>query len=171
MRRIALWICKYGRLPGALAFGLLSFGCGDGTGPGETVFMRFEVDGQVVEYTQEGTLLAAFSGEFGQQFLFIGGFDETTLLAVEIYDLTRITPNTYSGYTVSGSSAQGVVIRYEAGGGHNYETAGTEAADRTATVTEISARTISGTFSGTLSATDQEDIVITNGEFRVSRTN
>ncbi len=137
---------------------------------GDGYVMRFYVDGSKVEFTGQGSLVAAFA-QSGTIFNAVfTGYTANSNMGLQIFDNKAIGATTYSGYGIVGSSIVGVLISYEDTDGTVY-TQGTGTTDATITISEITDTTVRGTFSGTLKANGKPDIKITNGEFFVWRAN
>ena len=132
--------------------------------------MKFDVNGQTVEYTNQASLIAAFSSAATQYNALVTGYDANSNAGLQIFDDKAITTGTYSGYTIAGSAVVGVLIHYQEPGGTLY-TQGTTNSDAVITISEITATTVRGTFSGTLKTAGKSDISVTNGQFYVWRAN
>jgi hypothetical protein len=132
--------------------------------------IRFEVDGSLVEFNLQGSLLAAFANSGSQYNAVFTGSDSQRNIGLQVFDNKVITENTYSGYTISGSSVVGALMHYEDLNGTLY-TQGSNNMDLRITITELTDKIVRGTFSGTLLSAGKTDISITNGEFYVWRAN
>jgi hypothetical protein len=145
-----------------------------GTGPdgnGGTYFYRFDANGTRVTFNQQVSLTAAFSQSGNQRVAIITGFDATRNSAVQIYSGSTIGTATYTGYTldVNAAAVVGMIFHYQDATGTVYQSDNTNS--NTTTITQLTSTTVRGTFAGRLKATGKADIVVTNGEFFVQRTN
>jgi hypothetical protein len=132
--------------------------------------IRFEVNGSLVEFNLQGSLLAAFANSGSQYNAVFTGSDSKRNIGLQVFDSKEITENSYSGYTISGSSVVGTLMHYEDLDGTLY-TQGSNNMDLRITITELTDKIVRGTFSGTLHASGKSSISITNGEFYVWRAN
>jgi hypothetical protein len=132
--------------------------------------IQFKVDGTLVEYTSQSSLMAVFAHSGAQYNAVFSGYDELSNINLSVYYNKEITSGTYSGYTLAGSAIVGSLISYQDKSGTNYTQASVNS-DASITISEITATTVKGFFSGTLLASGKPDIVITNGEFFVWRAN
>jgi hypothetical protein len=152
-----------------LLCGLLLTACGgSSTGPsGGSYYLRFTANGTLVNFTAQPSLLAAF-GQSGSQYnALITGFDASSNASVQLFDGTPITPKSYSGYTLVGNAFVGVLLTYQDAAGIVYSSGSTG----TAAVTQLTATTVTGTFSGTLQASGHPNLPVINGQFYVKRAN
>jgi hypothetical protein len=157
-----------------LVFALLivTFGsCSKDDEPAENeYYVRFNANGEKIEFTVQGAVVAAF-GQSGSQYNAVfTGYDANTNISLQVYDNKSIAPATFTGYTLSGSNFVGALIGYQDKTGTLY-TQGATNPNSIITITEITSAAVRGTFSGTVKATGKSDISITNGEFYVWRAN
>jgi hypothetical protein len=153
---------------------LLVTACSSSTGNDDDdggFFMRFDANGTRVTYTNEATLFATFTQSGAQHSAVFTGYDANSNMALQVYSDAPIAANTYSGYTLSGTVFVGALIGYEDATGTLY-TQGTGTSIQSQIVlTSVTSESVRGTFSGTLKAAGQPDVVVTNGEFLVRRFN
>jgi len=150
---------------------LILSACGSSTEPSETeLFLRFNANGSLVEFTNAASLFAAFTSTSGQSNLVITGYDAVSGTNLQIYDNGPVGTGTYSGYGVVGNVLVGTLMAYEDPSGTEYVT-NPGSADVTITVSEITDTRVRGTFSGTLEASGEPDLVVTAGSFVVQRAN
>jgi glutamate synthase domain-containing protein 3 len=133
-------------------------------------FIRFNANGSKVEFTVQGSLVAAF-GQAGTQYnaVFTGG-DAASNISLQVYDGKAIAAGTFSGYTITGGAVVGAIMGYSDNSGTLY-TQGSVGSNASITISEITTTTVRGTFSGTLKASGKTDIVVSQGEFYVWRAN
>lgn len=142
----------------------------DDADTGTDYFVRFNANGQKVEFKVHGSLVAAF-GQSGSQYNAVfTGYDANTNISLQVFDNKAIVPATFTGYSLSGSTFVGALIGYQDNTGTLY-TQGAVTPNSTITITELTSAAVRGTFSGTVKATGKSDISITNGEFYVWRAN
>lgn len=152
-------------------FGIIFNSCNNNDADDEsTYYVRFNANGQKVEYTIHNSLVAAF-GQSGIQFNAVfTGYDATSNISLQVFDNKAIVSDTFTGYSLSGSSFVGALIGYQDKTGTLY-TQGAVTPNSTITITELTSAAVRGTFSGTVKATGKPDISITGGEFYVWRAN
>ena len=160
-----------------LTVAVLAVACGKdsdgGTGPSNDgdLFYRFDANGTRVTYTVQQSLLGSFSRNNNQRVLIITGFNANSNSALQVYSGADIGVGSYSGYTIN--PAQGVVIgtimHYQDSNGVLYATDSSVNPTDVVTITDLTATTVRGTFSGRLKSAGRPDMVITNGEFLVKR--
>lgn len=133
-------------------------------------YVRFNANGQNVEFKVHGLLVAAF-GQAGNQYnaSFTGG-NTNSNVSLQVFDNKAITSATYSGYVLTGSAFIGAIIGYQDNSGTLF-TQGAVSPNSIITISEITSTTVKGTFSGTVTASGKSDISITGGEFYVWRAN
>jgi hypothetical protein len=142
----------------------------DDSDTGSEYYVRFNANGQKVEYTIHNSLVAAF-GQSGIQYNAVfTGYDATSNISLQVYDNKAIVPATFTGYSLSGSTFVGALIGYQDKTGTLY-TQGAVTPNSTITITEITSAAVRGTFNGTVKAAGKSDISITSGEFYVWRAN
>lgn len=132
--------------------------------------MSFKVNGSLVDYKTQESLIAAFSQTGSQYLLLISGYDANSNMSLQIYDDKQIGEMSYSGYDVSGSALVGVLMGYQDTSGTLY-TQLSLSSDMVINISSITTDAVSGTFSGTLQSTGKADISITEGKFTVWRAN
>lgn len=152
-------------------FALLTGSCrkDDATDDGK-YFVRFNASGSKVEFTVQGSLVAAF-GQANTQYnaVFTGG-DGTSNISLQVFDGKAIAEGTFSGYTITGGAVVGALIGYSDNSGTLY-TQGSVESNASVTIAEMTPKTVKGTFSGTLKSSGKVDIVVSQGEFFVWRAN
>lgn len=153
-----------------VVFTLLFNGCKKDQSTQGGYLMKFDVNGKTVEFTGQASLVAAFSNTGNQYLGVFTGYDANSNMGLQVYDNKAIVPGTFSGYTISNSAIVGVLIGYQDTSGTQY-TQGTTNSDAVITISELTATTVRGTFSGTLKAAGKSDISVTNGQFYVWRAN
>ncbi len=133
-------------------------------------YVRFNANGQKLEFTLQGAVLAAF-GQSGNQYnaAFTGG-NTNSNVSLQVFDNKAITTATYSRYVLTGSAFIGAIIGYQDNSGTLF-TQGAVNPNTSITISAITSTTVKGTFSGTVKAAGKPDISITNGEFYVWRAN
>jgi len=153
-------------------FALLTGSCkkDEATGGDGKYFVRFNANGSKVEFTLQGSLVAAF-GQAGVQHnaVFTGG-DGTSNISLQVFDGKAIAAGAFSGYTITGGAVVGTLIGYSDSSGTLY-TQGSVGSNASITISEITTTTVRGTFGGTLKASGKADIVVSQGEFFVWRAN
>jgi hypothetical protein len=159
-----------------LAGGTLLAGCGkshDSTGPGNSndYFLRFNVNGSAVSFTLQTSLNAAFAHSGTVYNAVIVGFDATRNANVQIVNGSPIGTGTWHDFQIQGSALVGSLIGYQDAGGTLYGTSPGSDADVTVAITKMTDTAVRGTFSGTIVASGHADLVVTNGEFFVPRSN
>lgn len=153
-----------------VVFTLLFNGCKKDQSTQGGYLMKFDVNGKTVEFTGQASLVAAFSNTGNQYLGVFTGYDANSNMGLQVYDNKAIVPGTFSGYAISNSAIVGVLIGYQDTSGTQY-TQGTTNSDAVITISELTATTVRGTFSGTLKAAGKSDISVTNGQFYVWRAN
>ncbi len=152
-------------------FVFLSTGCSkDEENPGE-YYIRFEANGNKVEYNNQISLTAGF-GQSGNQYVgtVSGWNDASSNITLILYDIEPITESTYSGYTASINGVMGVVFSYkEKESGAVFSSGVAADHDARITLSEITETGVRGTFGGTITTAGQPDINITEGSFFVKR--
>ncbi|HEV8613194.1 MAG TPA: hypothetical protein VGQ73_06765, partial [Gemmatimonadales bacterium] len=150
-----------------LLYGILFTACKSSTGPsGGSYYLRFNANGTLVNFTAQPSLLCAF-GQSGSQYnALITGFDATSNASVQLFDGTPIAQKSYSGYTIIGTAFVGVLLTYQDATGVVYSS-GSGANTGTATITQLTATTVTGTFTGTLVANGHPNLAVSNGQFYV----
>ncbi len=163
------------RFTGFLAAGLFLSACGgsggDSTGPDGTYYLRFKANGTQITYADQFRLNATVSQAANQHLLLALGFDDTSNFSATFFDGAPVSQKTYAGYNINQSLGAfiGVIFAYQNTSGVVYGPGSTN--DESATITELTSTTVRGTFSGTVRAAGQADVVITNGEFYLPRGN
>ena len=138
-----------------------------------TYYIRFNANGESVEFTNQLILIAGF-GHSGNQYTgtISGANDAQSNVGLQIYNNAPILEGNYRGYGISGGAVVGVIIGYkEKQSGVLFSSGGGPNVDATVVITEITAATVKGTFHGKLQASGQPDMIITNGSFFVRRSN
>lgn len=164
-RRLALVLASF------VLFALVTGSCKkDDAADDGKYFVRFNANGSKVEFTVQGSLVAAF-GQASSQYnaVFTGG-DGTSNISLQVFDGKAIAAGTFSGYTITGGAVVGALIGYSDASGTLY-TQGSVGSNASIIISEITATTASGTFSGTLKSSGKADIVVSQGEFYVWRAN
>lgn len=133
-------------------------------------YVRFNASGQKVEFKVHGSLVAAFGQSGSNHNAVFTGYDATSNISLQVFDNKAITTATYTGYTLSDSSFIGALIGYTDKSGTLYMQDALNPVT-SISISEITATTVKGTFSGTVKASGKTDISITNGEFYVWRAN
>lgn len=132
--------------------------------------MRFKANGNTVEFTVQASLTAAFGQSSNQYNGLFTGYDANSDISLQVFDDKTISESTYTGYTIVGSAVIGTLISYQDDTGTVY-TQGSGSSDATVSITQITSKTVRGTFSGTLKASGKPDMAITGGQFYVWRAN
>lgn len=132
--------------------------------------MKFKTNGTTVEFTSQSSLVAAFANSGSQYTATFTGYDSNSNLSIVVYDNKAIAPVTYSGYQLNNTEFIGALIVYEDKNGKIYSQLSTNS-DIKVVINEITSTTVRGTFSGTLTSSDNEELSVTNGEFYVWRAN
>lgn len=133
-------------------------------------YVRFNANGEKIEFTVQGAVVAAF-GQAGNKYNAVfTGYDATSNINLQVFDNKEITTSAYSGYTLSGTSFIGALIGYNDKSGTLFMQDALNPVT-SITITEITSTTVKGIFSGTVKASGKSDISITNGEFYVWRAN
>lgn len=143
----------------------------DGGNNNSTYFMSFKVDGTLVSYSNQFSLNATL-GQSGAQYLntITGADDATSNMGLQIFDDAPLTVKSYSGYTIVGGLTKGVIVGYlDPVSGLVFSSGGGPVMDAIITITEITATTVSGSFSGTLQDAGQPDKLVTEGQFIVRK--
>ncbi len=140
----------------------------DLTGSNVTYQMSFMANGEKVVYTLEAALVAVFSNVGNQYNGAFVGYDSNSNMGLQVFDNQTISKKEYTGYTTSGTILVGVLMSYEDSNGTVYSQAGE---DVKVTITSLAHESVSGTFSGTLKASGNPDMAITDGKFTVKRIN
>lgn len=154
----------------SLFIGLL-FSCkNDQEETGGTYYVRFNANGQKVEFTVQGATIAAFAQAENTYNAVFTGYNTSSNVGLQVYDNKEITTGTYTGYTLSGSSFIGALIHYKDDLGILYAQDALNAVT-SITISEITATAVKGTFNGILKSSGKPDLSITAGEFFVSRAN
>ena len=162
------------RFTGILAAGLFLSACGgsDSTGPDDgSYYLRFKANGTQISYTDQVRLSASVGQASNQHTLVALGFDNTTNFSIIFFDGAPVSQKTYSGYDINQNLGVfiGVLFAYEDQAGVVYGPGDTN--DESATITELTASSVRGTFNGTVRVAGQADVLITNGEFYLPRGN
>jgi hypothetical protein len=132
--------------------------------------MSFKVDGTTIEFTGSFSLTATFA-QAGNVFSGIfTGYQGLSNMVLQVYDNKSISPTTYTAYGLVGTSFVGALLSYNNPNGTFYSQSSTNS-DATITISEITEKTVRGTFSATLKAAGKADIAITEGKFYVWRAN
>ena len=163
----------------ALMACVLSLACGgdDSTGPsgsnGGSFYVRFRANGSQVEFNAANNVFTTID-KVGNEFHFgTSGVSPTTgnSVSLAVLDVSAITTTTYTGFTVVNNSGgfRMAQIMYTVGGVQYENTDPNQ--DNRITITEITATTVKGTFSGTVKASGRPSLSITNGEFFSQRIN
>lgn len=137
---------------------------------GGPYYMRFKVNGALVEFKVQASLVAAFGHADKVYNAAFTGYDIDSNISLQVFDSKEIGATTYSGYGLVNSAIVGAIIGYSDKSGTLY-TQGALNSDATITIAEITSSTVKGTFSGTLRANGKPDLAVTNGEFFVWRAN
>lgn len=83
----------------------------DDADTGSEYYVRFNANGQKVEYTIHNSLVAAF-GQSGIQYNAVfTGYDATSNISLQVFDNKAIAPATFTGYSLSGSTFIGANYR------------------------------------------------------------
>lgn len=133
--------------------------------------MKFDVNGKTVEFTTQASLVAAFSNTGSQYLGVFTGYDANSNMSLSVFDNKAIVPGTFSGYSVSNGALVGILITYQDDSGTVYVQSTTTSSDAVINISEITATTVRGTFSGTLETSGKQTISVTNGQFFVWRAN
>ncbi len=136
----------------------------------DTYYMRFKANGVQFQFTEQASLVATFAQTgtiFTSSFTGLDGLSQIVLF---VYDNKEIAVKTYSGYFLVGSSFIGALISYNDPSGNFYKE-GIGNSDGTVTISEMTDKTVRGSFGGTVVANGKADIKITNGEFFLWRAN
>lgn len=141
----------------------------DNTDSGAYV-MSFKVDGKLVEFKVQASLVAAFGHADNVYNAVFTGYDPDSNISLQIFDGKEIVAATYTGYGLVGGSIVGAVIGYSDKSGTLYTQYAVNS-DATITISEITSSTVRGTFSGKLRSNGKSDISITEGKFYVWRAN
>ncbi len=132
--------------------------------------MKFKADGTAIEFTGQSTVVAAFANSGSQYTATFTGYNSGSNISLTVYDNKAIAPGTFTGYTEDNSAFIGALIVYMDSNGKVYSQM-TSNSDIKVVISQITATAVKGTFSGTLSSSDDSSISITNGEFYVWRVN
>lgn len=134
-----------------------------------TYYMRFKANGTQVEFTNQQSLVAAFSNTGNQYVGIFTGYDANSNMGLQVYDNKAIATGTYTGYAAVGSVLVGTLISYQTSNSSIY---GETGMDTTVVVNinELTSTAVKGTFNGILSG-QNDSMVITNGEFYLHRVN
>lgn len=133
-------------------------------------YVRFNANGQKIEFKVQGATVAAFGQAANIYNAVFTGYDASSNLILQVFDKKEITTSSYSGYTLSGASFIGSLISYQDASGTVFRQDVSNPVT-TVTISEITSETVRGTFSGIVKTSGKPDISITQGEFYVWRTN
>ena len=130
--------------------------------------MTFNANGTQIKYNTDNAVVATFS-QTGEQYVGIfSGYDANSNMGLSVYDNKQISESDYTGFTASGMATVGALIGYQDDSGTLYSQAGNDVDIKISSITSDS---VSGTFSGTLTATGKPNMVITEGKFTLKRLN
>ena len=121
-----------------------------------------------VKYELEGALIATFNQTNGQYIAIFSGYDATSNMNLSVYDDKAIGESDYTGFSNSGTATVGALMGYQDVSDTLYSQAG---GDVDIKVIKITSDLVSGTFSGTLKSSGEQDMVITDGKFTLKRFN
>jgi hypothetical protein len=133
-------------------------------------YVRFNANGQKVEFKVQGATVAAFGQATNIYNAVFTGYDASSNVILQVFDKKEITTSTYSGYTLSGASFIGALISYQDDSGTLFRQEVLNPVT-SVTISEITSETVKGTFSGIVKASGKPNISITQGEFYVWRSN
>jgi hypothetical protein len=136
-------------------------------------YFRFSANGTMVEFNHQLLLTAGF-GQSPPIYAATasGANDATTNISLIIYNNGPIVADVYSGYDIVEGEVIGVIIAYlDKKTGVVFGSGGGPDVDATVEITELTATYMKGKFNGTVVASGQDDIAITNGSFYVRRVN
>lgn len=142
----------------------------DDEGDGDGYKITFKVDGVAKEFADKDLPPRGYIYENFGQFL---GTARASSISFRVVDTKPIVKHDYSGYVVTptsdGNKVYGAVLSYS-DGQLSYSTQSITSPKVQVKITEITATSIRGEFSGTLeSLNDKPDIKISNGKFYVER--
>lgn len=176
MRRFLGTARGAGAVLAVVVVGFVNTSCGsNATGPSLSgnLDLQFKANGTTVDFTTQGSLVAAFADTAGQYDALITGYDATSGLGLVIFDGSPITTATYPAFTLNAGSGKafGVQISYYDSHG-SYGSGNQNPDNATVTITSLTSTRVQGTFSGTVSAASGgAAIAITDGKFVVQRVN
>src|SRR5690554_6213752 len=149
----------------------LSAGCSKDEDEPGSFYMRFDANGNKVEYVNQLGLTAGFAQNENMNVGTISGWnDASSSMGLLLYDSEPIKEGTMSGYKVSDGAVVGVLLAYrEKETGIVFSSGASIDFDGTVTITEMNDNIVKGTFHGKVVATGQQDILITDGSFQVKR--
>jgi hypothetical protein len=142
----------------------------DDSDTGSEYYVRFNANGQKIEFRTYNSLVAAFGQSGVQHNAVFTGYDAKSNISLQVFDSKAIAPATFTGYALTGTSFVGALIGYQDNSGTLYSQ-GATGSNASITISEITSAAVRGTFNGTVKASGKPDISITNGEFYVWRAN
>jgi hypothetical protein len=142
-----------------ICFTLLFGGCSEDEPAEDKYYISFMADLTRIVFTDQPVLTASYSQSGSQYNCTIGGGDRTSNITIQILDNGSIAVGAYTDVQIKYQDDHGDVFEQDSGN-----------ADATATITAMTATSVRGRFSGTVSTTNSV-ISITEGEFFVKRTN
>jgi hypothetical protein len=158
-----------------LSLALLLAACSSSTGPdddgGTGYFIRYQANGTSIEYRDALLIHGVITTVGSQHLLAVEGVSPSGTISgssvnVSVMDVQSLAPGTYVGFQAKTGGFTSASILYRTGG---VEFSNTSNSDNRVVIAEISSTEIRGTFSGTVRASGQSNVSITNGEFFVPR--
>lgn len=144
----------------------------DDEGQGDGYKITFKVDGVSKEFADKDFPPSGAFYDDGKQYRGIfGATGRASSVSLEVYDIKAILKKDYSGFvitpTTGNNSLYGAIVSY-ADGQLGYSTQSITNPTVQVKVTEITATSVRGEFSGTLKSQDKKtEIKITGGKFYV----
>lgn len=137
--------------------------------PDATYYIRAKINGALVEFKQQNTLLGIAGNNGLQHTAYIEGENEVQqAMTIQFFDLEPITTGTYTGLeVVEAGNFRGVNIGYIFDAGTVYAT-NLEGPVSSGTLYVLSDKEVKGTFSGIIrDPLTQEALTVSEGEFFV----
>lgn len=154
------------RLGLALILLLSLSACKKDESPKSEFYVRFEANGQKVEFVQN--TYAVYNKSSDLAVLVMTGSSATSNISLQIYQIDTILNGTYTEAPMTGSFLPAVIMGYVDESGTNFNTAGSTA-NATITLSEFNDNIARGSFSGRLQESGEPDVLITNGEYYLER--
>jgi hypothetical protein len=133
------------------------------------LFLRFRVDGTLVEYTSWESVFAVFTSYYtGTEVMNVVAWDSTSGLRLRMS--SGQAPNELGTYSIAhqvNDPTFRISIFYQDPGGIEYVASPVVPEDATIVISHVGPTTVGGTFFGIVKAADRPDVVITDGEFMV----
>lgn len=137
------------------------------------LFLRFSVNGTVVEYPAIGNVFGVFTNYClgGPKVINVVAWDSTSGLRLRMSSGRQASNplGTYSIAHVEDDPTFRLSMYYQDPEGTEYLANPVVPEDATIVISQVGPRTMSGTFFGVVKAPDRADVLITDGEFVVRR--